>query len=210
MQKARHLRRAQVREETPHAYGKAKTTMIRGREVCSNSHRATRFSNAEDFHVSMVHSYRPAVQLVGGTEDQFFFGQKLKRTVTFQIDRVSEIALYRGEYGNDHAVFMITGCFDSIANRELRHRKLLQESSTQSSHRSAERRLPITRREQIILDSIIPSTSSFSGTENAIAIHRESKASDSVDPLDTDSTRGELIRWRYSRRQTDGPCAYIP
>ena len=48
MQKARHLRRAQVREETPHAYGGANTTMIRAREVCSISHRATRFSN-EDF-----------------------------------------------------------------------------------------------------------------------------------------------------------------
>jgi hypothetical protein len=108
------------------------------------------------------------VWLVGGAEDQFFFGQKLKRAVSFQIDRVSEFALHCGEYGNDHTVFMITGCFDSIANREFRHRKLLQESSTQSSHRSGGRRLPITRRWQIILDSIIPSTSSFIGTGNAI------------------------------------------
>src|SRR5262252_3582930 len=112
MQKARHLRRAQVREETPHAYGKANTTMIRAREVCSNSHKAKRFSNAEDFRASMVHPYQSAVKLVGGAEDQFFFGQKLKRAVTFQIDRVSEIALHCREYGNDHTVLMITGCFD--------------------------------------------------------------------------------------------------
>jgi hypothetical protein len=67
--------------------------------------------------------------------DQLFLAQKLERAVTFHIDGVSEIAIICGKHGNNDAVFMVVGCFiDSIANRKLRHRELLLESSMRLSH----------------------------------------------------------------------------
>jgi hypothetical protein len=63
--------------------------------------------------------------------DQFFLSKKLQRSITFHIDGVPEIALNRREYRDDHAAFMIVnGPVDLIADYELRHRKLLLESST--------------------------------------------------------------------------------
>jgi hypothetical protein len=52
--------------------------------------------------------------------DQFFFGQKLERAVSFHIDGVSKIAVVRGEHGNNDAAFMVVGrSIDLIANRKF-------------------------------------------------------------------------------------------
>src|ERR1700722_10826400 len=69
-------------------------------------------------------SWRPCYfrlwRLVTGVDDQFFFGQKLKRAVPFHIDGVSKIAVVRREHGNNDAAFMVVGCsIDLIANRKL-------------------------------------------------------------------------------------------
>jgi len=70
--------------------------------------------------------------------DKFVLGQKLQRAIAFHIDGVSEVAIIRWEHGNHDAAFMVVGCFiDSIANRKLRHHKLLCELLMRLTHRFA-------------------------------------------------------------------------
>jgi hypothetical protein len=67
--------------------------------------------------------------------DQSFFGEELERAVSRHIDGVSNVALNRWKNGNDRADFMVVGCIiDFLANRKLRHRKLLLESSMRVYH----------------------------------------------------------------------------
>jgi hypothetical protein len=67
--------------------------------------------------------------------DYFFFGEELERAVSRHIDGVSNVALNRWKNGNDRADFMVVGCIiDFLANRKLRHRKLLLESSMRVYH----------------------------------------------------------------------------
>jgi hypothetical protein len=64
-----------------------------------------------------------------GVSDQFFLGKELERAVSFHVDGVSNVAFNRWKNGNDRADFMVVGCIiDFLANRKLRHRKLLLES----------------------------------------------------------------------------------
>jgi len=79
---------------------------------------------------------------LAGVNDQFFLSDELERAVTFHVDGVSKIAIIGWEHGNNDAAFMVVGCFiDPIANRKLRHRELLLESSMRLSHRFALTRL---------------------------------------------------------------------
>jgi hypothetical protein len=73
---------------------------------------------------------------LGGVNDQFFFGKELERAVSFHIDGVSNVAFNRWKNGNYCADLMVVGCIiDFLANRKLRHRKLLLESSMRVYHR---------------------------------------------------------------------------
>jgi hypothetical protein len=64
-----------------------------------------------------------------GVKDQSLLGKKLQRAVAFRVNGVSETALNGGKHGDDLAYFMAANrVFDLLANRELRHRKLLPES----------------------------------------------------------------------------------
>jgi hypothetical protein len=61
-------------------------------------------------------------------DDQFLFSEELKRAVAFHVHGVSEIAFHRREHGDDGTALTVVGCvIDLLANRKLRHRKLLLE-----------------------------------------------------------------------------------
>jgi hypothetical protein len=67
---------------------------------------------------------------LAGVNDKFFFGEKLQRTVSFGVNGVSKAAVNCRKHGDDRATHMVVGCvIDLLANRKLRHRKLLPESS---------------------------------------------------------------------------------
>jgi hypothetical protein len=62
--------------------------------------------------------------------DQFFLGEKLERTVPFRVNGVPVAAVNGGKHGDDRTHLMVAGrIIDLLANRKLRHRKLLLESS---------------------------------------------------------------------------------
>jgi hypothetical protein len=66
----------------------------------------------------------------GGVNDQFFFGKELERAVSFHIDGVSNASFNRWKNADYRADFMVVGCIaDCLANRKLRHRKLLPEAT---------------------------------------------------------------------------------
>jgi hypothetical protein len=65
-----------------------------------------------------------------GVNDQFFLGEKLERAVSFGVNGVPEAAVNGRKHGDDRTNLMVVGCvIDLLANRKLRHRKLLLESS---------------------------------------------------------------------------------
>jgi len=67
---------------------------------------------------------------LAGVNDKFFLGEKLQRTVSFGVDGVPEAAVNCRKHGDDHTHLMVVGCvIDLLANRKLRHRKPLPESS---------------------------------------------------------------------------------
>jgi hypothetical protein len=67
---------------------------------------------------------------LAGVNDKFFFGEKLQCTVPFRVNGVSKAAVNCRKHGDDRATHMVVGCvIDLLANRKLRHRKLLPESS---------------------------------------------------------------------------------
>jgi hypothetical protein len=61
--------------------------------------------------------------------DQFLLSKKLQRTVPFGINGVPEAAVNRRKHGDDRAHLMVVGrIIDLLANRKLRHRKLLSRN----------------------------------------------------------------------------------
>jgi hypothetical protein len=61
---------------------------------------------------------------------QFCLSEKLERAVPFRVNGVSKAAVDCRKHGDDRTYFMVVGCvIDFLANRKLRHRKLLLESS---------------------------------------------------------------------------------
>jgi hypothetical protein len=60
------------------------------------------------------------------SESQLLLSEELKRAVTFGVDGISEAAVNGRKHRDDRARFVIIGnVFDLLANRKLRHRKLL-------------------------------------------------------------------------------------
>jgi hypothetical protein len=56
--------------------------------------------------------------------------------VPFHVDGVSEVAVNSRKHGDDRAALMVVGCIiDLFANRKLRHREPLLESSTPNLNR---------------------------------------------------------------------------
>jgi hypothetical protein len=56
--------------------------------------------------------------------------EQLERAVPLHVDGVSKVALDCRKHGDDRAALMVVGCIvDFLANRKLRHRELLLESS---------------------------------------------------------------------------------
>jgi hypothetical protein len=78
--------------------------------------------------------------------DQLFFGEKLERAVPFHVNRVSKVAVICWEHGDHSAGLMVVCRFvDLLANRKLRHRELLLESSVRLYlHKLADRFLTIS------------------------------------------------------------------
>jgi hypothetical protein len=67
---------------------------------------------------------------LAGVNDQFLLGEELKRAVPFGVNGVSKAAVDCRKHGDDRTHLMVVGCvIDFLANRKLRHRKLLLESS---------------------------------------------------------------------------------
>src|SRR5439155_23987791 len=69
--------------------------------------------------------------------DEIFLDEKLERAVAFHVDRVAKMAVGGRKPRNYSAgLMMVVGCFvDLVANCELRHRKLLSESSRRLRHK---------------------------------------------------------------------------
>ena len=80
-----------------------------------------------------------------GVNDQLFLGEKLERAIPFHVHRVSKVTVICWEHGDDSAALMVVRCFvDLLANRKLRHRELLLESSVRLYlHKLADRFLTI-------------------------------------------------------------------
>jgi hypothetical protein len=63
-------------------------------------------------------------------KDEFLLAEKLEGAVTFRVNSVPKTSVNGWKHSDDRTQFMIVGCvIDSLANRKLRHRKLLLESS---------------------------------------------------------------------------------
>ena len=74
-----------------------------------------------------------------GVNDQLFLGKELERAIALHIDGVAEVTVLGRKHGDDDAGFMIVGRFvDLLANRKLRHRELLLESSMPTVDRVAD------------------------------------------------------------------------
>jgi hypothetical protein len=66
----------------------------------------------------------------GGVKDEFLLAEKLEGAVTFRVNSVPKTSVNGWKHSDDRTQFMIVGCvIDFLANRKLRHRKLLLESS---------------------------------------------------------------------------------
>jgi hypothetical protein len=66
--------------------------------------------------------------ILAGVNDQSFFGEKLERAVPFRVNGVHKVAVNCRKHPNDRTHLMVVGCvIDLLANRKLRHRKLLLE-----------------------------------------------------------------------------------
>src|ERR1700738_3004111 len=67
---------------------------------------------------------------LAGVNDKFFLGEKLERAVHFRVNGVPKAAVNCRKHGDDRTHLMVVGCIiDFLANRKLRHRELLLESS---------------------------------------------------------------------------------
>jgi len=67
---------------------------------------------------------------LAGANDEFFLSEKLERAVPLRVNGVSKAAVNCWKHGDDRAALMVVGCIiDLLADRKLRHRKLLLESS---------------------------------------------------------------------------------
>jgi hypothetical protein len=77
--------------------------------------------------------------------DEFFFGEELARTVPFCVNGIPKAAVDCRKHGDDRTRLMVVGCvIDFLANRKLRPRKLLLESSVRLyRHKLADRFLTI-------------------------------------------------------------------
>src|SRR5205823_9215426 len=63
-------------------------------------------------------------------ESQFLLVEKLQCAVTLRVDSVSKASVNGRKHRNNRTRFVIVSdVFDLLANRKLRHRKLLLESS---------------------------------------------------------------------------------
>jgi hypothetical protein len=76
---------------------------------------------------------------LAGVNDQVFLVKKPERAVSFHVNRVPKVTLICPEHGDNGSDFMFVRSFvDLLANRKLRHRELLLESSVQLYlHKSA-------------------------------------------------------------------------
>jgi hypothetical protein len=72
----------------------------------------------------------PGIKHLVGVNDQLFFGEELKRAVTFHVDGVAILAVLGRKDGNDDAIFMaVSRFFDPFADRKFCHSELLSQSS---------------------------------------------------------------------------------
>jgi hypothetical protein len=63
-------------------------------------------------------------------ESQFLLGEKLQCAVTIGVDSVPKASVNGRKHGNNRArLVIVSDVFDLLANRKLRHRKFLLESS---------------------------------------------------------------------------------
>src|SRR6266436_3758631 len=69
-------------------------------------------------------------RILSSGERLVFPRRKTGAPVPFRINGVSKFAVICWKHGDDRTHLMVVGCvFDLVANRKLRHRKLLPESS---------------------------------------------------------------------------------